>query len=351
MDPPGPLAAFDARLAALGGDTATRYTLDQVVEATGISPDVVAQLWHSLGRPSHDHSRPAFTVDDLALLRCVAAVVSPSATPNEVADTGILRTMRAAAMAMRRTADAHVTGSIGQAARSRRDLLDELTRHSTTFEELIVLMWRHQLRNRVASVLHERDDPLQPSLCVGFVDLAGYSGRSQQMPTDRLIELVDRFDLAATEVCALHGATLIKTIGDEVMYVHRDPIAGAQTAIDLVDRCRNDDLLAAARAGVTWGTPVPVAGDYYGPSVNLAARLVQLAEAATVLTDERMVELVRSAAEIEVAPHGCHELRGIGDHEVFALSIAGHESSRLDTGTSAGATSGSAPVGRRRSTK
>ncbi len=317
------LAAIDTRLDTLGdGAGVATLSLEQVTAATGLSADAVIAIWRASGRSD---LTPTSTFSDgdlrlLALVRSLATTVDPTAS-DLTRLRPVLRTLRAATHALRRISDAHVTARLERLATDteRIDLVDDVDLDSAAVEALLLELWRHELRQSLARALTTTDNPTEPQLTVGFVDLAGYSARSQQLPTSDLIELIDRFDTAAVEVTADHGATIVKTIGDEIMFTHPMPAAAAKVALDLLDRCEADELLLAARAGLAWGRPIALGGDFYGPSVNLAARLVQLARPSTALVDAALAAQLDASPEFEIGPMRAQKLRNCGTHDVHTL--------------------------------
>jgi class 3 adenylate cyclase len=81
---------------------------------------------------------------------------------------------------------------------------------------------------------------------------------------------------------------VVKFIGDAVMYVTTDAVTAVAVAEDLVRAAEERGL--QARAGVTAGVVLAMDGDYFGPVVNLAARLVQLAGPGDLLASTEVVE-------------------------------------------------------------
>jgi len=143
---------------------------------------------------------------------------------------------------------------------------------------------------------------------------------AEELEDDSLADLVQRFvDLAHDTVVAA-GGRIVKTIGDEVMFVTDTVGTAAWIAVQLSERSLGDDLLPETRAGIAAGHLVAREGDYFGPVVNLAARLTELARPGTVLGSSE----IGAALEHEIAPldiakraHFVHEcpddgMRGFG---------------------------------------
>ena len=80
-------------------------------------------------------------------------------------------------------------------------------------------------------------------LTVGFADLTGYTSLTQQLTGPELDVLVARFESLTRDVIAEYGGRVVKTIGDEVMFLCANPIAGADLALRLVEAHTEDDIL------------------------------------------------------------------------------------------------------------
>jgi adenylate cyclase len=125
---------------------------------------------------------------------------------------------------------------------------------------------------------------------VGFVDLVGYTATASTLSVRELTGVLMDFDNRTAEVVADGKGQIVKTIGDEVMFVCEDATDACAIALDLVDA--SEGRLPPVRVGLATGEMISVFGDLYGPDVNLAARLVAIADPATVFASEH----VRSAA-------------------------------------------------------
>jgi class 3 adenylate cyclase len=76
---------------------------------------------------------------------------------------------------------------------------------------------------------------------------------------------------------------VVKFIGDEVMWVSSTPELLAKAAVDLVDHPKAREAQMQVRAGLDYGMVLATGGDYFGNTVNLAARLVAAAEPGQIL--------------------------------------------------------------------
>ena len=75
-------------------------------------------------------------------------------------------------------------------------------------------------------------------------------------------------------------------IGDEVMFVVDSVAAAARIGLSLADAYADDDLLSDVRVGLACGPVLLRDGDYFGPTVNLAHRIVNIGNPGTVLMSD-----------------------------------------------------------------
>ncbi len=119
---------------------------------------------------------------------------------------------------------------------------------------------------------------------VGFVDLVGYTTATASLSLRQLTDVLVEFDQRTSEVVAAGHGQIIKTIGDEAMFVTEDAGDACRIALGLVEAAGG--TLPPVRVGLATGEMASVLGDLYGPDVNLAARLVGVAEPSTAVVSE-----------------------------------------------------------------
>lgn len=154
--------------------------------------------------------------------------------------------------------------------------------------------------------------------CVGFVDLVGSTTLSRAMSVRELAEMVDRFEEVAHQVCVNRRGRVVKFIGDEVMFVTSDADSACDIALSLVEAFEGDPNLTP-RGGLAFGPMLDRCGDYYGPVVNLAARLGELAVPREVIVTSELAQKIESPA-LASEPAGRRALRGF-DEPVSILTV------------------------------
>lgn len=130
---------------------------------------------------------------------------------------------------------------------------------------------------------------VQPApYCIGFADLCGFTAATERLGTAELTALLGVFEGAAFDEAAEAGGRCIKLIGDAAMFVAASPDVLAEIGHRLLERMARAGDLLPVRVAMAAGEVIVRGGDYFGPPVNLAARLLALAEPGTVLADESL---------------------------------------------------------------
>jgi adenylate cyclase len=158
---------------------------------------------------------------------------------------------------------------------------------------------------------------------VGFADLVGFTAMSQQLDPDELAERVERFADLSYDIIAARQGRVVKMIGDEVMFVFEDTVEAARASLELADVYSEDRELSAVRVGLSKGELVFLDGDYYGPVVNLASRIVNIALAGSVVVSESVYEDLKENDEFELRAMRPRRLKGIGRVRLWVLRRPG----------------------------
>jgi adenylate cyclase len=188
-------------------------------------------------------------------------------------------------------------------------------------ERLLDYAWRRQLAAVLERRLARTEVIGEPSAdgTVGFADLVGFTRLSRQLEDADLAALVERFEAVSADVVAATGATLVKTVGDEILFVADDAVTAAETALGLHGAHARDPDVPEMRIGLASGPVLRRMGDVFGSTVNLASRLTALARPDSTLVD------AATAAQLSVEPGmGLRQLaprrvRGLGVIRVFEL--------------------------------
>ncbi len=291
-------AHLDARLIAVGGDLLVfpmgrPLTAQEVADRADVTLDVVERVWRALGLGVPEAGKPAFTEADVV-------VFSEFRAASEVLEErAVLEFVRVLGSSLARIAEAAsaIFGSeVFIPLRDRttpleRGQLDQLGRAALLrVPTALDPLFRH-VHHATMRRANRAFDPITMDtipLTVGFVDLVGFTPLSQRLSTLELTAMVTEFEARATDLAAAHEARVVKLIGDEVMFVALEPTAGCEVALGLTESFRGDDGRVMPRGGVACGRVLARGGDYYGPTVNLASRIADLAVPLEILADDEL---------------------------------------------------------------
>ncbi len=266
---------------------APSLTRVEVSEQSGVDQAVAETLWRLLGFPQASDTDAAFTHADVEALRLTS----------EMMDFGILKPesqaalVRTLARSFARLAEWQ-TGLLAELHQSAGAEIDDesylalIGEVMPRIEALQNYIWRRHLASVSASSLTTEDSDGGVPLAVCFVDIVGYTSRSKELDEGELIDWVEGFEAEVTGAVVDHGGHVIKTIGDEVLFVTDDPAAAAEIGLILTARGSDEnDPFPAVRAGIAYGNVVRRLGDVFGPTVNIAARLTSVGRPGTVIVD------------------------------------------------------------------
>jgi len=318
-------------LPALAGDLALRpgrrFTLGDVAESSGLTVDQIRQLTLTIGRPVTEADERAFSEADVEAFRMFGAGAL------FFGERALMQFTRVLGSSLGRIADAAVSlfladvesplaeANAGELAlaKANYEAVTSLNALRPVMESAFRGLMEEAIeRNRAART--ETSSMLTVFVAVGFIDLVGFTPLSQSLPVPELTSLIDQFEGTAYDVVASHGGRVVKLIGDEVMFVALDAASAGEIALALVDRFALEASVTP-RGGLAVGEILTRGGDYYGPVVNVASRIADLAVPNEILvTDELRERAEKSAAPLAFDAAGRRQLKGFDEPmELFAL--------------------------------
>jgi len=153
---------------------------------------------------------------------------------------------------------------------------------------------------------------------VGFADIVGFTPMGELLDATALDSMLRKFEIGVALAATSAGTRVVKLLGDEAMFVSGSPEEAAAIACALV----GDPDLPELRVGLATGAVLTRGGDVFGSTVNLAARLVELASPGQVLADPVTAARLRQADGLSVTAMGpCHVSGFEHDIEVHALTL------------------------------
>jgi len=154
--------------------------------------------------------------------------------------------------------------------------------------------------------LHSRlDHP--PAMC--FLDITGYTRLTEERGDEAAADLAARLATLVRRSSQEHGGTPVKWLGDGVMFYFREPGDAVLAAVEMVEVVESHDL-PPAHVGIHAGPVVFQEGDYFGRTVNIAARIAEYARPGEVLVSQEVVDAA-DAAPMSFVEIGPVELKGV----------------------------------------
>ena len=304
-----------------------RYDEATLVDMVGADADYARALWRAMGFPMVPAGEVAFYEDDLVALRSAAGEGLPEifAGP-DLMGAAIVHQTRVMSAALARIAEQSTDdlANVLHTLRAEGASDDEITRlmissfRMEQFEQLLWYLFRRQWRAAAWRRLARPALATAP-VAVGFVDLVRFAAITEQVADEELEQLIVRFEEVAHNAIAEGGGRVVKMIGDAVMFVADDPEDAARIALQLVDAYANDRLLPPARAGLALGPVLARDGDYYGPIVNLAARIVDVARPSRVVVSDELRDTLAASEHFAFHRLPPKRLKGIGRVNLWAV--------------------------------
>jgi adenylate cyclase len=120
---------------------------------------------------------------------------------------------------------------------------------------------------------------------IAFLDLAGYTALAEERGDHAAAALASDLAGVVHEVAQTQGCRPVKWLGDGVMFHFSDAGTAIRSGIELVEKTEKA-ISVPARIGIDAGSVVVQEGDYFGRTVNIAARIADYARPHEVLVSD-----------------------------------------------------------------
>ncbi|MGC1167033.1 MAG: adenylate/guanylate cyclase domain-containing protein [Solirubrobacterales bacterium] len=310
-------------------------SLADVARETGLEPELIERILIILGTPKGRQRN--LSPEDAAALRHCARVLAAGFPL-----VAFLQLVRVYVQSMRRIADAEVrlfhlyvheplirdavpelemAAEMGDLAADIMPLAAPLTeylhsRYLRFFLEQDVV--GHMESGLDANTAEIELGQVTVTLC--FIDLTGFTRYTEEEGDMEALDVIENF-VETVESTLPREATIVKTIGDEVMVVSPDAAALTEWAVEFL---RRFPQRPQPRVGIHCGEAVYRDGDYFGSQVNLAHRVVNRALAGEVLVTDRVATAIEARERLELEPIGQVSLKGFPvPTDLFVVRAAG----------------------------
>jgi adenylate cyclase len=146
-----------------------------------------------------------------------------------------------------------------------------------------------------------------PAMC--FLDITGYTRLTEERGDEAAADLAARLAHLVRRSAQEHGGTPVKWLGDGVMFYFPEPGDAVLAAVEMVEVVGSHGL-PPAHVGIHAGPVVFQEGDYFGRTVNMAARIAEYARPGEVLVSQEVVDAADSGP-MRFTEIGPVELKGV----------------------------------------
>jgi adenylate cyclase len=132
-------------------------------------------------------------------------------------------------------------------------------------------------------------------LALLFTDLVGFSSWALKAGDAATLELLREVGVVLEAAIENQEGRIVKRLGDGVMATFLTAQGAVDAACDAQDALHEvevDGYRPRMRAGIHWGRPRKLGGDYLGVDVNIAARVADAAKAEQVVVSDPVLERV-----------------------------------------------------------
>lgn len=302
------------------------YNALEVAAETGVTVEQTRRLWRALGFPEFSGEK-AYTAADVEAVATLMGFVDAGAVDFDMA----VNLTRGVGQTMARLADWEVSTLVsrveelesGQEATGSRigsalRLIDEV---NPPFERLLVYAWRRHLAAAVGRIeaMGAKDEDLHTiDVSVGFADLVSFTALSNTLDRDEIGDLVEVFESRCQDVVARYAGRIIKSLGDSVLFVTNTAEEAVGVAEGIINVIGRDPKMPDVRLGLASGPVIQRLGDIFGPPVNMAARLTQVARRNRLIVDQNTADLL-PGEEWEHRRLPARPVRGFGLVEPVAV--------------------------------
>jgi len=293
-------------------------SIEEAAEETGLEPELIERLQTMFGTPAGREQTLGYA--DLEAMQHCARILEAG-----LPLVAFLQMVRVYVQSLRRVSDAEVrlfhlyvheplirdgVPELEMAEEMQGLAADLLPLATPLFEYMHSRYLRFFIEQDVVGHMESelgRDTSLGRvlvTLC--FIDLTGFVRYTEEEGEEEALDVVERF-IETVEATLPAEATIVKTIGDEVMIVSPDPASLTEWAVGFLNLFQDRPR---PRVGIHHGYAVYRDGDYFGTEVNLVHRIVNRALGGEVLVTDRVVESIGKNEYLEFEPIGGVELKG-----------------------------------------
>lgn len=163
-----------------------------------------------------------------------------------------------------------------------------------------------------------------------FADIAGFTALTEAIGDEQAVQLVDDFATVVQAELPRVDGECVKAVGDALMLRVPDPADAIRLGLWITRSAMSGHNGPSVRVGGNFGPAVERSGDYFGTTINVAARVSALARGGELLVTGKTAELAADLEGVLYESRGRQALRNVAEPvEIFAVVRIGDDAVRL----------------------
>ena len=160
---------------------------------------------------------------------------------------------------------------------------------------------------------------MERDVAILMADLTGYTAMTDIHGGASAAKMVDKYLLLVDKACC-GQCKPVQRIGDQVVMISEKAIDVAMTAQCLNILTLEEHDFLAVHSGIHFGSIFEKNGNYFGSTINIASRIMNLAKRGQVLCSDAFVNKIGIQSAFEVKPLGKAKLKNVSKEiEIYEL--------------------------------
>jgi adenylate cyclase len=162
-----------------------------------------------------------------------------------------------------------------------------------------------------------------------FADIAGYTALTEAHGDEEAADLAGAFCRGVAGLAAGQGGEVVKTIGDAVMVRHPEPTQAVRLGLVAAREVMAGHGFPTVRVGMHHRPALEREGDWFGATVNLAARVAALAAGGEVLVTGQVREAAAGLEGVTFESRGERRVRNVSASVSLFAAVPEREAAAL----------------------
>jgi adenylate cyclase len=153
-----------------------------------------------------------------------------------------------------------------------------------------------------------------------FADIAGFTALTEAHGDEQAVQLVEEFASTVEAELPPVGGVCVKTVGDALMLRVPNPADAIRLGMWITHSAMSGHEAPSVRVGGNYGSAVERGGDYFGATINVAARVSALAAGGELLVTGQTATLAPDLEGVLYESRGRQVLKNVAEPvEIFAV--------------------------------